>query len=57
MDWLEIHQVALNCFQKISTCLNDKGETITVKGIPRIVSVRQISTLQMKKVVKSFLYI
>ena len=31
------------------TCLDEKGETITVKGIPRKVSVRQISSLQMKK--------
>ena len=36
MDWLEIHQLVLNCFRKTFTCLNDKGEKITVKGIPRI---------------------
>ena len=51
MDWLEKHQVSLNCFQKIFTCLNDKGEKITIKGIPRKSFVRQISTLEMKKVV------
>ena len=52
MDWVEIHQVVLNCFQKTFTCLNYKGERITVKGIPRKVSVRKISVLQMKKVVR-----
>ena len=49
MDWLEKHRVVLNCFEKTFTCLDEKGETIIVKGIPRKVYVRQISTLQMKK--------
>ena len=35
MDWLKIHQVVLNCFEKTITCLNDKGERITAKGIPK----------------------
>ena len=52
MDWQEKHQVILNCFQKTFTCLNDKWERITVKGIPRKISVRQISALQMKKDVR-----
>ena len=52
MDWLERHQVVLNCFEKTFTYLNDKGERITVKGIPRKVSVRKISALQMKKAVR-----
>ena len=25
MDWMERHQVVLNCFQKIFSYLNDKG--------------------------------
>ena len=52
MDLLKIHQVVLNCFEEKFTCLNDKGEIITVKGIPRKVYVRQISALQMTKVVR-----
>ena len=51
MDWLEKQRVVLNCFEKTFTCLDGKGETIIVKGIPRKVYVRQISTLQMKKFV------
>ena len=51
MDWLEKHNVVLNCFEKTFTCLDDKGQRFTVKGIPRKVSVRQISALQMEKAV------
>ena len=56
MDCLERHQVILNFFQKNFTCLNGKGEIITVTRVPRKISVRQISALQMKNVVKSLLY-
>ena len=43
------HQVVLNYFEKAFTWLDDKGETVTVKGIPRKNYVRYISALQMKK--------
>ena len=49
MDWLEQHRVVLNCFDKTFTCLNNEGETITVKGIPRKTTMRHISTLQLKR--------
>ena len=49
MDWLEKHKVVLNCFEKTFTCLDEKWETIIIKGIPRKYFVRQISTLQIKK--------
>ena len=42
----------LNYFQKTFTCLNNEGERIIVTKIPRKISVRQISTLHMKKVVR-----
>ena len=35
MDLLEHHRVVLNCFDKTFTCINNDGELITVKGIPR----------------------
>ena len=35
MDWLEKHRVVLNFFEKTFTCLDEKRETIIVKGIPR----------------------
>ena len=49
---MEKHRVVLNCFEKKFTCLNEKGETTIIKRIPRKVSVRQISALQMKKSVR-----
>ena len=52
MDWLEKHQVILNCFHKNFTCLNKEGERTTIVGIPKKVSIRQISALQMKKAVR-----
>ena len=55
MDWLEKHQVVLNCFQKTFTCLNNEGERINVTGIPRKIFVRKISALQIKKGYKKVL--
>ena len=40
MVWLKKHRVFLNCFEKTFTCLDEKGETIIVKGIPRKFYVR-----------------
>ena len=51
MDWVEKHRVVLKCFEKTFTCLDEKRETLIVKGIPRKVYVRQISALQMKNYV------
>ena len=51
LDWLEQHRVVLNYFYKTFTCLNNEGEMITVKGIPRRMTIRQISSLQLKRVV------
>jgi len=45
MDWLEKHKVVLNCFEKTFTCINEKAETVVVKGIPRKGLVRQIFAL------------
>ena len=52
VDWLKRHRVVLNFFEKIFTCLDEKRETVILKGIPRNVFVRQISSLQMKKYVR-----
>ena len=40
MDWLEKHQLILNCFHNTFTCLNKEGERTTIAGIPRKVSIR-----------------
>ena len=52
MDWLEQHRVVLNCFDKKFTCVNNEGEIVTVIGIPRKTTIKQISSLQLKRVVR-----
>ena len=52
MDWLEQHRVILNCYDKTFTCLNSDEKPVSVKGIPRKTTVRQSSTLQLKRVVR-----
>ena len=49
MDWLEENKVLLNCFDKTFTCIENNGNIIKVKGIPRKVTIREISSLQMKR--------
>jgi hypothetical protein len=48
MDWLDKHHVVLNCHKKTFTCLDGNGKQSTVKGIPRPISIREISSLRLK---------
>ena len=48
MNWIEKHQVVLNCFVKTFTCTDDNRDNIKVKGIPRNVTIKVIYVLQMK---------
>ena len=52
MDQLEQHRVILNCYDKTFTCINNEKKSISVKGIPRKTTIRQISALQLKRVVR-----
>ena len=52
MDWLEQHRVELNYFDKTFTCVNNDGETVNVKGIPRKTTIRWIFSLQLKRSVR-----
>ena len=52
MDWLKKHGALLNYFENTFTYVDEKGEIVMVKGIPRKVSVKQISALQMKRSVR-----
>ena len=52
MDWIEQHRVVLNCFDKNFTCVNNEGETVNVRGFHRKTTIRQIFTLQLKRVVR-----
>jgi hypothetical protein len=49
MDWLDKHHVVLDCHNKTFTCLDEEGKQSTVKGIPRPISIRDISALQLKR--------
>ena len=42
----------LNYFDKTFTCVNNEGETVIVTGIPRKTTIRQIYSLQLKRVVR-----
>jgi hypothetical protein len=52
MDCLKAHHVILKCYGKSFTCLNDEGKTVEIKGIPRKVTLRQISAMQVKRAVR-----
>jgi hypothetical protein len=45
MFWLEQHHVFLDCYNKEFTCLEEEGNLRTVQGIPKVVTVREVSTL------------
>jgi hypothetical protein len=49
MDWLDQHHAMLDCHNKTFTCLNEEGKQSLVKGIPRPISIREISSLQLKR--------
>ena len=52
MDWLEKYRVMLDCYGKTFTCVDDKSNTIIVKGILRKVTIQDIYALQMKMYVR-----
>jgi hypothetical protein len=52
MDWLDQHLVVLDCHEKTFTFLDEEGNLRTIQGIPREVTVIDISTLQLKKCYK-----
>ena len=52
MDWLEQHRVILNCYDKTFMCVNNDGKPISVKGIPKKTTIRQIYALLLKRAVR-----
>jgi hypothetical protein len=48
MDWLDKHHVVLYFHNKTFACLDGNGKQSTVKGVPRPISIREISALQLK---------
>ena len=49
MDWLEAHRVKLDCYNKTFECTDEEGNPVVVKGIPKVISVRQVSAMQLNK--------
>jgi hypothetical protein len=49
MDWLDKHHVVLYFHNETFTCLDEEVKQSTVKGIPRPICIRDISTLQLNK--------
>ena len=49
MDCLEAHRVNLDCYNKTFECMDEEGKPIVVKGIPKVISIRQVSAMQLKK--------
>ena len=48
MDWLDAHHAILDCHNKTYNCLDEEENRVTVEGIPRPISLRQVSALQLK---------
>jgi hypothetical protein len=49
MDWLDQHHSLLNFHSKAFTCLNEEGNPRTIQGIPRAVTIPEISSMKLKK--------
>jgi hypothetical protein len=49
MDWLEQHKAIQDCYTKMLNYKDDFVTTRTNQGIPKPISVRQVSTNQLKK--------
>ena len=52
MDWLEQHKAVLDYYTKILSYKDNFGTVRTTQGIPKPVSVRQVSTMQLKKCIR-----
>ena len=49
MDGLESHRVNIHCYNNNFECMDEQGNPIVVRGFPKVISVRQISRMQLKK--------
>ena len=49
MDQLEAHKVKLDYYNKTFECMDEEGNPVVVKGIPKVISVWQVSAMQLKK--------
>ena len=49
MDWLEPHRINLDYYNNTFECMDEEGNSRVVRGILKVISVRQISAMQLKK--------
>ena len=49
MDWLEAHRVNIDYCNKTFECIYEEGNLRVVGGIPKVISVRNISAIQLKR--------
>jgi hypothetical protein len=49
MVWLDKNHVVLDCHNKTFTCIDEEGKQSIVKGVTIPISIRYISTLQLKR--------
>ena len=49
LDWLEAHRLNLDCYNKTFECMDEEGNPRVVRGIPKVISMRQISEIRLKK--------
>ena len=42
IDWIELHHAILDYHRKFMTFLDEEENSIQIKGIPRLISVREI---------------
>jgi hypothetical protein len=49
MDWLERNKAVLDCYTKTLNYKDDCDTTRTTQGIPKLVSIRQVTSMQFKK--------
>ena len=54
MDWLEVHKVKLDCYSNTFECMDEEGNPRVVRGIPKVIYVTKISTMQLKKFCRIF---
>ena len=45
IDWLQAHRENIDCYNKNFECLDEEGNLRVIRGIPKAVSVRQISAM------------
>ena len=49
MDWTGAHRSKLDCYNRTFEYLDEEGNLRIVKGIPKVISGRKYSAMQLKK--------